>query len=117
MKFIVDECTGPAVVQWLRSQGHEVISVFEDCRGIDDEEIIKKAASEESILVTNDKDFGEKVFREGRLHHGVILMRLSDERPAGKIQILKRLITHHGSILPDNFVVVTEEGIRIAKRD
>jgi hypothetical protein len=52
-----------------------------------------------------------------KLHHGVILMRLSDERPAGKIQILKRLITHHGSILPDNFVVVTEEGIRIAKRD
>jgi predicted nuclease of predicted toxin-antitoxin system len=73
--------------------------------------------SEESILITNDKDFGEKVFREGKAHHGVILMRLSDERPAAKIGILKRLITHHASILSNNFVVVTEEGIRIAKRD
>lgn len=117
MRFIVDECTGPAVAQWLRSQGHEVISVFEDCRGIDDEEIIEKAVSEESILITNDKDFGEKVFREGKIHHGVILMRLSDESSAAKIEILKRLIAYHASTLPDNFVVVTEEGLRIAKRD
>lgn len=117
MRFIVDECTGPAVAHWLRSQGHEVISVFEDCRGIDDEEIIEKAVSEESILITNDKDFGEKVFKEGKIHHGVILMRLSDESSAAKIEILKRLIAHHASTLPDNFVVVTEQGLRIAKRD
>jgi predicted nuclease of predicted toxin-antitoxin system len=117
MRFIVDECTGPAVAQWLRDQGHEVISVFEDCRGIEDGEIIKKALSEKSILITNDKDFGEKVFREGKLHHGVILMRLSDERSAAKISVLRRLLTNHAPTLPDNFVVVTEEGLRIAKRD
>jgi predicted nuclease of predicted toxin-antitoxin system len=54
VKFIVDECTGPAVARWLRSEGHEVISVFEDYRGMDDDEIIKKALAEESILITNE---------------------------------------------------------------
>ena len=24
MRFLVDECTGPKVAQWLRDQGHEV---------------------------------------------------------------------------------------------
>jgi len=27
MKFLVDECTGPAVADWLRHQNHEVLSV------------------------------------------------------------------------------------------
>ena len=43
MRFIVDECTGPKVAQWLRDKGHEVFSVYEEARGIDDDQIIKKA--------------------------------------------------------------------------
>ncbi len=33
MRFLVDECTGPAVAQWLRRQNHDVISVFDEIRG------------------------------------------------------------------------------------
>lgn len=43
MRFIVDECTGPAVAHWLRQEGHEVFSVYEEARGMDDDEIIQKA--------------------------------------------------------------------------
>jgi predicted nuclease of predicted toxin-antitoxin system len=28
MRFLVDECTGPAVARWLREQGHDVFSVL-----------------------------------------------------------------------------------------
>jgi hypothetical protein len=28
MRFLVDECTGPAVAQWSRAQKHEVFSVL-----------------------------------------------------------------------------------------
>ena len=59
MRFLVDECTGPAVTEWLRSQKHEVFSVFEGARGMDDDDIILKALEENWILITNDKDFGE----------------------------------------------------------
>ena len=62
MRFLVDECTGPAVAAWLRHQKHEVYSVFEQSRGMSDEDIIQKAASENWILITNDKDFGDKVY-------------------------------------------------------
>lgn len=27
MRFLVDECTGPAVARWLREQKHEAFSV------------------------------------------------------------------------------------------
>ncbi|MCL0067787.1 DUF5615 family PIN-like protein [Peptococcaceae bacterium] len=52
---------GPAVVRWLREQKHEVFSVYEEARGIDDNNIIRKTFEEHRILITNDKDFGEKV--------------------------------------------------------
>jgi len=26
MRFLVDECTGPAVAEWLRMDGHDVVS-------------------------------------------------------------------------------------------
>ncbi len=62
MRFLVDECTGPAVARWLRSQGHEVSCVYSEARGMDDDDLIRKASAEDWILITNDKDFGEKVY-------------------------------------------------------
>lgn len=38
MRFLVDECTGPAVARWLREQKHEVFSVYEEARGAEDME-------------------------------------------------------------------------------
>jgi len=63
MKFLVDECTGPAVAEWLRNQNHEVFSIFEEARGMNDDDIIQKAYEENWVLITNDKDFGEKVYK------------------------------------------------------
>jgi predicted nuclease of predicted toxin-antitoxin system len=115
MRFLVDECTGPAVAGWLREQGYEVFSVFDSARGLDDIAIVQKAFSENWILITNDKDFGEKVYREKHPHHGVILLRLEDERAIAKIYVLGQLLVNHAERLPDQFVVVTEDTVRFAK--
>jgi hypothetical protein len=32
MRFLVDECTGPAVARWLREQDHEEFEVHPDAR-------------------------------------------------------------------------------------
>jgi len=61
MRFLVDESTGPMVAEWLRKNGHDVFSVFNESRGMPDADIIQKAFIDNRILVTNDKDFGEKV--------------------------------------------------------
>lgn len=115
MRLLVDENTGPAVARWLRNQGHEIFSVYEEARGIDDDAIIKKAVGENWIIITSDKDFGEKVYREHNPHRGIVLLRLEDERPINKISVLQQLLERHSGELPDHFVVVTESRVRFAK--
>lgn len=115
MRFLVDECTGPKVAEWLRGENHEVFSVFDEARGLEDDTIITKAFDENWILITNDKDFGEMIFRERQSHHGVVFMRLADERAANKIEVLRRLLESYSEKLPEEFVVVTETKVRFAK--
>lgn len=104
------------MARWLRDeQGYEVFSVFDEARGAGDVEIIEKAFREVRILITNDKDFGEKVFKERRRHRGVILLRLEDERPANEIEVLRRLLESYGERLSDNFVVATEDQVRFSR--
>jgi predicted nuclease of predicted toxin-antitoxin system len=111
----VDENAGVFVARWLRSQEHQVFSVYEEARGIDDDEIIQKAFDENWILITSDKDFGEKVYREQYLHRGIILLRLEDERSVNKIEVLQKLLAEYPDRLDDNFIVVTEKLVRFAK--
>lgn len=99
MRFLVDE---------------EVFSVFDEARGADDDFLLGKAFAENWILVTNDKDFGEKVFRERRPHRGVVFLRLDDERAANKINVLGRLLDGYADQIMDRFVVVTETQVRFA---
>ncbi len=115
MRFLVDECTGPAVAQWLRDQSHEVFSVFEEARGMADDSILAKAYSEDWVLITNDKDFGEMVCREKRPTHGVIFLRLRDERAVSKIDAIEKLLDGHKDQLKDTFVVVTETQVRFSQ--
>ena len=115
MRFLVDECTGPAVARWLRQQNHDVFSVYEQARGMEDDRIIQKAFDENWILITNDKDFGEKVYRERYPHKGVVLLRLEDERTASKIHALQTLLRDYSERIPESFVVVTETRVRFAR--
>lgn len=115
MRFLVDECTGPFVARWLQEQNHEVFSVYESARGMSDEEIIRKARDKDWILITNDKDFGAKVYKEHHPHHGIILLRLDDDRAACKVNALRRLLYAYADQIQDRFVVVTEDRIRIAR--
>lgn len=112
MRFLVDECTGPTVARWLSQQGHDVASVYDDQPGIDDEKVVAWASDEQRILITNDKDFGDRVFRDDEPHAGVILLRLDDERSPNKIAVIRDLLRDYSQQLPGAFVVATEERVR-----
>ena len=113
MRFLVDESTGQAVVDALREIGIDVIGVAEIMPQVSDAQVIDYAFETGRILITNDKDFGEKVFRSGHRHAGVILLRLSDESASTKIRVVKALISRYGERLPNNFVVATEQNVRV----
>ena len=55
------------------------------------------------------------VFRDGRLHKGIILLRLEDEGSISKIQVLSLLLESYTDHLPYAFLVVTENQVRLAK--
>lgn len=115
MKFLVDECTGPGAARWLRDQGHDVFSVYDESPGVDDLAILTKAHRESRVLITNDNDFSVKIFRDQLPHSGVIYLRLADERTQNKINVIRNLLVSYMDRLENRFVVVTESKVRFSK--
>ena len=59
MRFLADESRDFAVVRALRAAGHNVVAVAEISPRVGDEVVIDRAAREDRILITEDKDFGQ----------------------------------------------------------
>jgi len=53
--------------------------------------------------VTNDKDFGDLVFRSGMALHGVLLLRLRDESAANRVRVVKSVLERYADRLPGHF--------------
>ena len=112
MRFVVDESTGFAVAHFLQNDGHDVIVIAELMPQADDFDILEYACREERIVVTNDKDFGELIFRSGRPYYGVILLRLQDERTQNRLRVMDLLLEQYVEHLPNHFTVVTDQNVR-----
>lgn len=115
MKFLIDECVGHGVTKWLQDQGYDTISILEVSPGISDYAVLYKALHDNRILITMDKDFGDIVFRNNNEHCGIILLRLSNWQSKHKITVLERILAQHANDFENNFIVVTEQSIRIVR--
>ena len=63
MRFLADESCDFRVVQALREAGHDVRAVVEENPGATDHQVIEQSAAEERLLLTEDRDFGQLVYR------------------------------------------------------
>jgi predicted nuclease of predicted toxin-antitoxin system len=63
MRFLANENFPGRAVEELRAAGHDVAWVRTDAPGSSDPTVLAKATSEERILLTFDKDFGELAWR------------------------------------------------------
>jgi predicted nuclease of predicted toxin-antitoxin system len=113
MKLLADECCDAALVAALRSDGHDVLYVVEVQRGATDDQILERANSEERILVTEDKDFGELIYRLKRPVLGIILLRFDVINRALKASRLQSLLSTRSNQLHGAFVVIDKEKIRL----
>ena len=112
MKFLADECCDTGLVASLRDEGHDVLYIFEEKPGVSDEEVLMDGYNEGRILLTEDKDFGELVYRFKKPSKGIVLIRIDVEERHLKWDLLKKLIDRYGERLPGNFVVVEVQKYR-----
>jgi predicted nuclease of predicted toxin-antitoxin system len=75
LRFVADESCDFAVVRALRGAGFDVWAVAEQAPQSSDPEVLGRALEAQSVLVTEDKDFGWLVYASGRRSQGVILLR------------------------------------------
>ena len=113
MKFLLDECCDASLVQDLRTSGHDVIYAIESLRGANDEEILTRAFSDDRILITEDKDFGEIAYRLRRPTRGIILLRFDVSERFEKIPRLRALIGQEQENLYHKFIVLGSDKTRI----
>jgi predicted nuclease of predicted toxin-antitoxin system len=117
MNFLADESVDGQIVERLRQDGHDVLYIAEMEPGISDEQVLEKANENQSLLLTVDKDFGELVFRLGRLHNGVVLIRLGGYSSEMRAEIVSVTKSQFASILNNSFSVISPGRIRIRPKE
>lgn len=113
MSVVADESVDSGIIRELRQHGMNVLSVADDCPGISDVEVLKIAVSRNSLLITEDKDFGELAFRLKFEHEGIVLIRLSDLPRNNRLTLAAESIYQNLEKLKGNFSVLTKNGFRI----
>lgn len=115
MNLLCDEGVERPIVEHLRGQGHQVVYVAELEPGISDDVVLAQAAEFAAPVVTNDKDFGELVFRQQRASSGVILLRLAGLSNSAKASVVAAALDSHASELVGSFTVITPGHVRIRR--
>ncbi len=106
MRFLADECCDTELVSILRKEGHDIIHVSEETTGIPDEKILNDAYNDNRILITEDKDFGELVYRLKKPCKGIILIRIDVKDRNQKKSRLKQLLDKYPERLAGYFTVI-----------
>ena len=113
MRFLADENVSRLVVERLRADGVDVISVGETSPGLSDDGVLALANAEGRILITEDRDLGELVVRQQRDARGVILLELDRLSNAAEADLVARVVSGRADRLAGNLIVVEPGRIRV----
>ena len=115
LSLLADENIDQRLVSSLRLAGIFVYSVAESSPGITDEEVMRLSENLSAMILTDDKDFGEIVFRKQRSCRGIVLLRLTGVDYSRKADHVIKVIDRYGSEMIGKFVVITAERVRMRK--
>lgn len=110
-KIVADESVDFRIVAELRKLEIEVLAIAEVSPSIKDEEVLTLAVNIDALLITEDKDFGELVFRLKLPHKGILLIRMVN--PNLKITMVADAIVKNYAELQEKFAVIDEKKLRI----
>lgn len=113
LKFLIDVGVGKKVEKWLAENDHDIKCMRDINPKADDSEILHLAVTEDRMVITMDKDFGELVYNSGKLHSGVLILRLEDADGNQKVKVIKKILSEHSGRLRGKFCVFQRERLRI----
>jgi len=116
MKFLIDMPLSPALAPWLSHQGHDAVHAVQvGLNQAPDDVILKRARSEQRIIITADLDFPRLLALAQVESPGLILFRGGNYNEQEAVERLTRVL----AIIPNaeliNSIVVIEKG-RIRRR-
>ena len=93
MRLLVDQDVYTLTIDWLRREGHDLVTAQElGMQRAPDDELLQQAKSMDRRFLTRDKGFGTLVFLQKRLSAGVILLRISPATIEEVHRELRRLL-------------------------
>lgn len=116
-QFLVDEGCDAIIVRTLRALEYDVAFVAEISPGISDEEILAWSTREQRILIVEDRDFSELVFRDKQAAHGIVFVRIGDEFRLKKADRITELVKNQADELAGAMTALTLDKIRIRPFD
>ena len=112
MKFQADAHISIEMVALIRSLGHDCRDATAIPPRLPDVDVLRRAADEQRIVITADKDFGELVFVHQIACPGIILVRIALANETDRVARLESAWPIALSRLPGSFVTVTATTIR-----
>jgi predicted nuclease of predicted toxin-antitoxin system len=113
LKLLIDESVDYRIVKKIKAFDFEISSVAEFASGIPDNEVLELSRKHDSILLTEDRDFGEWVFAHKQRNVSVVYLRYKATDLDKIIDSLLKILLHKGQNLYGKFVVITINKIRI----
>ncbi len=110
--ILADENTHVKLIVALRKIPVDVLSIKEDYRGMQDEDIIILARNTGRIILTEDKDFGEWVFAHNVKNISVIFLRFHFMETEQMIIILSELLKTNRQRFNNKFTTITTRKMR-----
>jgi len=97
----------------LREAGYEVVAIAELSFGAKDISVLDRAAREDQILITFDRDYGELIYRRHLPSpRGVIHLRFVPETPEEAATVIAALVEVPGIRLEGRYTVIDRQRIR-----
>jgi len=115
LHFLADACCDFTIVRALRKAGFRVDAIAEIAPGASDDEVMDMAIKGGSVLITEDKDFGQLVYASGHEAVGILLLRPSVSSRERLLHELIQFIHKKGEDLIGVFVVAQPGRFRIRK--
>lgn len=113
ISFIADEHIPFATIRLLREAGFVVVSLSEDHASISDSEILRLSDREGLVIITNDSDFGDLIFRdEIAFKSGIIYFRLNRFRPDEMALLILESIKGRAVEFKNRFTIISRTRFR-----